>query len=82
MKNFKWQEIIAWFDAQEDRHFLWRNYDLPLKERLYHVWLAEILLQQTQAERVVPFYQKILTVYPTIEALAATTYETFFEYYQ
>jgi A/G-specific adenine glycosylase len=49
---------------------------------LYRVWLAEILLQQTQADRVVPFYERILERYPTIKDLADSTYDEFFLYYQ
>jgi endonuclease III len=46
------------------------------------VWLAEVLLQQTQADRVVPFYERILGRYPTIKDLADSTYDEFFLYYQ
>lgn len=46
------------------------------------MWLSEIFLQQTQADRVVGFYQRVLERYPTIASLAATTYEEFFPYYQ
>lgn len=48
----------------------------------YKIWLAEILLQQTQADRVIPFYNKILEKYPNIQALARSTYDEFFPYYQ
>jgi helix-hairpin-helix motif protein len=46
------------------------------------VWISEILLQQTQAERVIPFFQKILQKFPNIKALARATYDEFFPYYQ
>jgi A/G-specific adenine glycosylase len=39
-------------------------------------------LQQTQADRVIPFLEKILHTYPDIHTLAAATYDEFFPYYQ
>ncbi len=37
----------------------------------YHVWLSEIMLQQTVVAAVVPYYGKFLAAYPTVAALAA-----------
>lgn len=51
-------------------------------ERGYRVWLSEIFLQQTQAERVIGFYNRVLERFPTLSSLAATDYDTFFPYYQ
>ena len=48
----------------------------------YRVWLSEIFLQQTQAERVIGFYNRVLERFPTIASLAVVDYETFFPYYQ
>ena len=45
------------------------------------MWLSEILLQQTQAERVAGFFEHIIQRFPHIESLAETDYETFFPYY-
>lgn len=36
----------------------------------YHVWVSEIMLQQTQAETVEPYFKTFIETYPTIEALA------------
>lgn len=79
---FEWDSINNWY-IQHWRLFLpWRDYKLTQKELLYRVWLSEILLQQTQAERVVWFYEKILKKFPTIESLAQSNYEEFFPYYK
>lgn len=48
----------------------------------YRVWLSEILLQQTQVERVKTCYLKILESYPTIYELSKISYEEFYTYYQ
>ncbi len=81
MKSFPWQQLIDWYSENGRHDFPWRQYD-PSDETGYRIWLAEILLQQTQADRVVPFYERILGRYPTIESLADASYDEFFPYYQ
>ena len=57
--------LLAWFDAH-GRH------DLPWQEQrtAYSVWVAEIMLQQTQVATVVPYYRRFLARFPTATALA------------
>ncbi len=62
-------------------HLPWRDYTLSDRERVYRVWLSEILLQQTQASRVVGFFDRMMDRFPTIESLAQTDYDMFFPYY-
>lgn len=81
MKNFPWQILLDWFDKNGKHTFPWRQYD-HTDGIGYRVWLAEILLQQTQADRVVPFYERILSTYPTIHTLANASYDEFFPLYQ
>lgn len=83
MPPFPFQQLINWYH-RNGRHTLpWRQYfNLPIKDLSYHVYLSEILLQQTQVDRVIPFYGKILARFPTIESLANASYEEFFPYYQ
>lgn len=47
--------------------------DLPWRREAgpYQVWLAEVMLQQTQVETVIPYYQRFLAAFPSIAALAA-----------
>jgi A/G-specific adenine glycosylase len=37
----------------------------------YRIWVSEIMLQQTRAQAVIPYYQRFLKRFPTVEALAA-----------
>lgn len=61
--------LIAW-QRTHGRH------DLPWQSAsAYHVWLSEIMLQQTQVATVIPYYQRFTTAFPTIAALAAATEE-------
>lgn len=81
--RFPFEAILEWY-KKNGRHTLpWRQiYHLPIKERLYRVWIAEVMLQQTQVDRVIWYYNRFIEKYPTIESLAETTYEELFPYYQ
>jgi A/G-specific adenine glycosylase len=81
MKSFPWQILLNWYRRYGRHDYPWRQYDAHDTSG-YRVWLAEILLQQTQADRVVPFYNRILSRYPKIQDLVDSTYEEFFSYYQ
>ena len=56
--------LIAWYQLQA-RDLPWRSTRDP-----YRILVSEIMLQQTQAERVIPKYHEFLTLFPTIAALA------------
>jgi A/G-specific adenine glycosylase len=63
------QNLVAW-QRTHGRHDLpWQGADA------YHVWLSEIMLQQTQVATVIPYYRRFITSFPTIPALAAATEE-------
>ena len=58
-------QVLAWFD-QNGRHDLpWQKNRSP-----YRVWLAEVMLQQTQVATVIPYYQKFLAKFPDHHSLA------------
>ena len=57
--------LIPWYE-QNKRDLPWRQDQEP-----YHVWLSEIMLQQTRVEAVKGYYTRFLNALPTIEALAA-----------
>ncbi len=58
--------LLAWFD-RDGRHDLpWQHPRTP-----YRVWLAEIMLQQTQVQTVIPYYARFLAALPTLADLAA-----------
>ena len=62
--------LIRW-QRQHGRHDLpWQNTRDP-----YRVWLAEIMLQQTQAATVAPYYRRFLERFATLPALAAAAVE-------
>jgi len=57
--------LLAWY-RQHGRDLPWRRTDDP-----YHILVSEIMLQQTQVDRVLPKYAEWLTKYPSLDALAA-----------
>jgi A/G-specific adenine glycosylase len=50
----------------------WRSPPGPPPPAPYRVWLSEIMLQQTTVAAVIPYYQRFLARWPSVEALAAT----------
>ena len=58
--------LIADWYAASARPLPWRVSPTP-----YHVWVSEIMLQQTRIEAVIPYYERFLAALPTVAALAA-----------
>jgi A/G-specific adenine glycosylase len=56
--------LLAWYD-RHGRDLPWRKTDDP-----YHILVSEIMLQQTQVDRVLPKYEEWLAKYPSLDALA------------
>ena len=59
------QRLLAWY-RRHGRDLPWRRTDDP-----YHILVSEIMLQQTQVDRVLPKYAEWLRRYPSLHALAA-----------
>lgn len=56
--------LLNWYD-NEKRDLPWRRTKNP-----YFIWISEIMLQQTQVVTVIPYYERFLEWFPTIEDLA------------
>ena len=63
--------VLDWYD-RERRDLPWRARP-GRKSDPYRVWLSEIMLQQTTVAAVIPFYERFLARWPTVEALAAAS---------
>ena len=57
--------LLAWF-AVRQRSLPWRDTRTP-----YRVWVSETMLQQTQVATVIPYFERWLARFPTVETLAA-----------
>lgn len=64
------EAVIGW-QKRHGRHALpWQN-----TRDAYRVWLSEIMLQQTQVVAVIPYYQRFLSRFPSVQTLAAAPSE-------
>jgi A/G-specific adenine glycosylase len=59
------RKLLAWF-RQHRRDLPWRASRDP-----YRIWVAEVMLQQTRIAAVIPYYERFLARFPTVEALAS-----------
>lgn len=68
-------ELLIDWQLRHGRH------DLPWQKSrdAYPVWLAEIMLQQTQVNTVIPYYGRFMADFPTVSALAAAPLEAVLE---
>ncbi|MGE3296621.1 MAG: A/G-specific adenine glycosylase [Porticoccaceae bacterium] len=58
--------LLAWFDRHGRHDLPWQRDRSP-----YRVWLSEIMLQQTQVNTVIPYFERFVAVFPDVAALAA-----------
>lgn len=59
------RSLLDWY-GQQGRTLPWRN-----EPDIYRVWISEIMLQQTQVKTVIPYYERWLAKFPTVQDLAA-----------
>lgn len=70
------RNLLAWWDAGH-RDLPWRRTKDP-----YAIWIAEIMLQQTQVKTVVPYFERFLKRLPTVEALARADLDTVYKLWE
>ncbi len=58
------QRLLAWYRLAR-RDLPWRDNPTP-----YRVWLSEVMLQQTQVKTALPYFQRFIDAYPSIQELA------------
>ncbi len=56
--------LLSWYN-NEKRDLPWRKTANP-----YYIWVSEVMLQQTRVDTVIPYYERFIKQYPTMEALA------------
>lgn len=59
------RHLLNWY-RQNRRQLPWRSTDNP-----YHIWVSEVMLQQTQVNTVLPYYREFLLQFPDIKSLAS-----------
>lgn len=58
------ENLIRWY-REEKRDLPWRHTADP-----YHIWISEVMLQQTRVDTVIPYYERFTAAFPTIHDLA------------
>jgi len=58
-------QVLKWFDVYGRKDLPWQRTPTP-----YHVWLSEIMLQQTQVATVIPYFERFIESFPSISKLA------------
>ena len=64
------KKLLAWFDKHGRKNLPWQQNPTP-----YHIWLSEIMLQQTQVATVITYYQRFVNTFASIHELAAAPIE-------
>jgi len=67
MTNFPAKKLLEWY-RDNKRILPWRNTGTP--PDIYKIWVSEVMLQQTQVSTVIPYYNRFLEAFPTVEELA------------
>ncbi len=71
------RKLLTWYDRNKR--------DLPWRRRVgdgYATWVSEIMLQQTQVETVIPYFERFMTRFPTVRALARATDDQLLAHWQ
>jgi A/G-specific adenine glycosylase len=56
---------LAWYRLSGRKDLPWQQEPTP-----YRVWVSEIMLQQTQVKSVIPYFERFMTQFPTLQQLA------------
>jgi A/G-specific adenine glycosylase len=68
--------LLDWFD-REQRDMPWRGSRDP-----YPIWVSEIMLQQTQVQTVIPYFERWMKSFPTLQKLARSREETVLKHWE
>lgn len=64
------QTLLEWFDHSGRHDLPWQQNKTP-----YRVWVSEIMLQQTQVQTVIPYYERFMKAFPSVDVLAQASQE-------
>ncbi len=62
------KHLLDWFQQHGRKHLPWQEDKTP-----YRVWVSEVMLQQTQVNTVLAYYQRFMTSFPSVADLAAAS---------
>lgn len=68
--------LLAWFDLYGRKNLPWQQPKTP-----YRVYVSEIMLQQTQVKTVIPYFERFMQRFPTLQTLALATEDEVLSYW-
>ncbi len=68
MQNTFSHKVLTWFHQHGRKHLPWQR-----NRNAYNIWVAEIMLQQTRVETVIPYYEEFMYRFPDVRQLAAAS---------
>lgn len=68
--------LLKWY-RKHARDLPWRRTNNP-----YHIWLSEIMLQQTRVDTVVPYFERFLAAFPTVGDLARASHDRVYKLWE
>ena len=75
------QNIFNWYEDKGRKDFPWQDIRLDGTIDPYSVWVSEIMLQQTQVSTVISYFQKFMTRFPSVKALAEASQDEVMRYW-
>jgi A/G-specific adenine glycosylase len=69
-------KLLAWFDLHGRKNLPWQNPITP-----YRVWLSETMLQQTQVNTVIPYFNAFVERFPDLPSLAQAPTDEVLQYW-
>ena len=58
--------LLNWFENHGRKNLPWQS----SPPNVYHIWVSEVMLQQTQVTTVIDYFNRFIKAFPDIEALA------------
>lgn len=70
MKHLNYQQqfsqpVLAWYQTYGRQNLPWQT-----PRSIYRTWISEIMLQQTQVQTVIPYFQRFMAIFPNVQQLA------------
>jgi A/G-specific adenine glycosylase len=70
------ERVLAWFEHHGRKDLPWQRPAEP-----YRVWVSEIMLQQTQVNTVIPYFDRFMARFPSVQALAEAPLDDVLHYW-
>lgn len=76
MKNYFRERLIEWYEPG-DRPMPWKE-----SKNIYHIWLSEIMLQQTRVDQMLPYFERFVKRFPDVHSLAEAVEDEVLKYWE